>query len=87
MSSIQAKLAPIIGVLSFIFGSQILHSAVQEYFFTGVNKGAIKNGTKAVTSSADASKEDVPLNLPIIEFSAFFNKEKVFIYLLVGLLV
>jgi hypothetical protein len=27
----------------------------------------------------DASKEDVPLNLPVIECSAFFNKEKVFI--------
>lgn len=64
----SAKLAPFVGLVSFIVGSQVLHNLVKEYLFTAEEKKEVKA----------ANKEEVALNLPVIEFSAFFNKDKVF---------
>lgn len=62
----SSKLAPFVGLVSFIVGSQVLHNLVKEYLFTAEKKKEVKA----------ANKEEVPLNLPVIEFSAFFNKDK-----------
>ena len=74
MSSPIEGLKQALGVLGFAIGSQALHEALRTYWFptTTVNAGS---SSKTVTYQEKA-KEDVLLKLPVVDFSAFFNKDK-----------